>query len=56
MPSEDGLTHDDCPELVKKLAGDETFYYCKLMECPCMQEYQGMCDEWDKIKEEWQNG
>ena len=44
---------EECPELVKKLAGDEAFYYCKLMETMCWKEYLNEpCEEYDSFLKE----
>jgi len=40
----------ECPNLVKKRIGDETFYFCDLIDKPCDFEYsRGDCEEYSEF-------
>ena len=43
-----------CPNIIRKLAGDETYDTCDLNSKPCLIEH-GLyeCEEWDRILAEW---
>jgi len=43
-----------CPEIIRKLAGDETYDICNLNDKPCLIEH-GLyeCEEWNQIQAEW---
>ena len=43
----------DCPNLKKRPAGDEVYYWCDLSDHPCMVEYNGEeCEEYMEILKE----
>ena len=41
-----------CPELRATLVGDETYYFCTLIEKICIREYGYECEEYETIKKE----
>lgn len=45
-----------CPELKVIRGGDEEAYLCKLVDKWCLLEHGYECEEYDKIKEELDDG
>ncbi|KKN74968.1 hypothetical protein LCGC14_0384700 [marine sediment metagenome] len=42
-----------CPHIRTLRGGDETQDMCDLVDKWCLIEHGGDCEEWDKIKDEW---
>ena len=44
----------ECPNLMKRPAGDEVYYWCDLSDHPCMLEYDNKvdCEEYKDFKKE----
>ena len=42
----------ECPELIKKRAGDEIYYRCGLNGKTCLKEYGYECEEYESIRAE----
>ena len=52
MDSKEAL--EPCPNLRRKLAGDEIYYFCDLNDRPCLIEYgTDRCEEYEDILKEW---
>lgn len=47
------MPRTECPELIKKAAGDEVYYFCNIVDKPCLLEYGNSCETYNEfLKEE----
>lgn len=52
------LTHGrlivrECPHIIRKSAGDETYDICEINTKGCLLEGGSECETWNEIREEW---
>ena len=47
-----GTKEEKCPELRTTLVGDETYYFCDLIDKICFREYGYECEEYEEIMKE----